>query len=272
MKIYRRLFSVTALPFVICLCLNACNSFEYSPNVAFDADSPENLNAQNLAKIQAQTPDDTIKLILCGDTQRSYESCEAFVKKVNAIDNVDFVLLDGDISDFGLLQEMEWVHKIFSKLKVPYLGVIGNHDAVANGKNVFEHMYGPLNYSFVYDSVKFVCHDTNSREVKFDHTVPNLDWLRKEFTPQQGVNHFVAVAHVPPTSVDFDQSLFNEYGRILDGTPGFLGSLNAHNHTIGIEYPYSDNKPYYITNGVYTRGFSIIKIFKGHFTNEFILY
>ncbi|MXV52324.1 metallophosphoesterase [Pedobacter sp. HMF7647] len=252
--------------------LSGCDAFEYSPNVAFDNNSPRDINAKNLQKLLTVNNDDTIKIALTGDTQRSYEQTAAFVDKLNSIPNIDFVFLAGDISDFGLLQEMKWVNDYYSKLKVPYFGVIGNHDRVANGKEVFINMYGPVNYSFVFDGVKFVCYDSNGRESNFDGTTPDIEWIQNELKPQAGVNNFVTVCHVPAGDGDFDPTLFVRYGKVLDTTPGLLASLNAHKHKSGVYYPYGDNIPYIITSAIQHREFTIIKIFNGQLNYEFIDY
>ena len=125
---FRRLLFFSVLSAVL---LQACSSIEYSPNQSSDSKSPRDLNKKSLRRL-AETPgDDTIRFVLTGDSQREYKYSEKLVDVVNKIPGVDFVFLAGDISDFGLLQEMEWVHSIFSKLKMPYIGVIGNHDLVA---------------------------------------------------------------------------------------------------------------------------------------------
>ncbi len=62
-----------------------------------------------------------------GDTQRFYDDVEDFVARANQED-FDFVLMDGDISDFGINDEFSWIYDIMKHLKKPYVSVIGNHD------------------------------------------------------------------------------------------------------------------------------------------------
>src|SRR5690606_5450087 len=137
-----------------------------------------------------------------GDAQRFYDELEAFVKSVNRLPSVDFILLAGDLSDFGLLEEFELVHERLKKLNSPYIAVPGNHDLVGRREDVFTRMFGPLNFSFVFQGVKFVAHNTNSREYTTGN-VPDLQWLSNELLPSDGVQYYVAVSHVAPFDPDF---------------------------------------------------------------------
>ena len=95
---------------VVLFLLTGCtDSLEYSPNVTSDRNTPKNLNAVNLDRLRAVPGDDTVRFVLSGDTQRGYDEAKDFVKLANAIPGLDFVLLAGDISDFGLVQETEWI-------------------------------------------------------------------------------------------------------------------------------------------------------------------
>ncbi|WP_229253964.1 metallophosphoesterase [Dyadobacter sp. NIV53] len=144
MKIYLRLSILLLL-----VVLTSCDGlFQYNPNQIILKESEKNLNAKNIALVQALPVRDTLKFILVGDTQRWYDESADFVKSANSRKDISFVLHSGDISDFGLTQEFIWVNEIMQKLKYPYLTVIGNHDIVANGPLVYNKMYGALNYSF----------------------------------------------------------------------------------------------------------------------------
>ena len=257
---------------IILLFFTACEMVEYSPNQVFDRDSPRDLNAKHINQLLQNSGDDTIRFVLAGDSQRAYKNASDLVNVVNNIRGVDFVLLAGDISDFGLLNEMEWVDEIFSKLNVPYIGVIGNHDMVANGEQIYKRMYGPLDFSFTYHGVKFVCHNTNSREVNFSGNVPDMEWLKQEFSPSAGVNAYVAVAHVPPFSIDFDKSLEAEYINVINSAPNTLAALYAHNHREDVRYPNEQSVPYLVTQAIVRRQFLLLEIVSGKLKYESIPY
>lgn len=254
------------------LLCSSCNSLEYSPNQLFDNDSPRDINNTQIKRLLSGPADDTIRFVLCGDSQREYSSSEALVKKVNSMHGIDFVILNGDISDFGLLQEMEWITQIFARLKAPYIGVIGNHDMEARGQQVFRKMFGDEDYSFVYQGVKFICHNTNSRQVFFNGSLPDLNWLRKQFQPEQGISAYVAVAHVPPIGSDFDNTLFDEYVDIINHSPNTLAVLYAHTHSRELYYPLGERIPYLVTNAIENREFELIEIVNGKLSFKTIAY
>jgi 3',5'-cyclic-AMP phosphodiesterase len=247
------------------------NCTEYSPNQVFDNNSPKDINQKNIQKILATPDNDTLTIAFIGDSQRFYDEVELFVDKVNEFKDVDFVIIAGDISDFGLLAEFEWITTRLDKLNVPYIGVIGNHDVIANGEQVFERMFGPLNYSFVYDSVKFIVHNTNSREY-LGQNVPDLNWLSTELAPSPSVKHFIAVSHVPPFNGDFNKDLEVPYSQQFRDTPGFLLSLHGHihNHTDG--YPYEDGIRYITSHFFPQRKFVKLEVHHGQVTKTLIDY
>jgi len=239
----------------------SCDLFEYSPNQTFDRNSPHNLNATNLERLQSAPVDDTVTIAFVGDSQRWYDNVDKFVDKINTIQDVDFVLLSGDISDFGLLNEYEWLHRSFSRLRAPYFAVIGNHDVVANGENVFKEMFGPINDSFVYDSIKFILHNTNGREFP-NVNVPDLVWLQDQFKVENDakVKYFVGVSHVPPMDGDFKQELVSPYTQLFSSQPGFLLSLHGHIHDHTDGYPYNDGVRYITSYAFDQPKFLLIKI------------
>lgn len=242
-----------------------CNSDEYSPNQVFNRKSPSNVNANQIALLNKKTPTNTIRIAFSGDTQRSYAETALFVDNVNARTDIDFVILNGDISDFGLLAEFEGIYDIYTRLRVPFISVIGNHDLVANGKAVYERMFGPLNFTFNYGPVKFVCHDTNGREYNFDKSTPNISWLKANLTLGSGITNLLAISHVPPIDDDFDPALAQPYQTLFNQTPGLIASLHAHRHAKLTTYYQTGTTgvPFIVTNAIVKRAYTIIEITNG---------
>ena len=260
------------LLFVLSAILVSCNHFEFSPNQTFDRISLRDVNANHLKELGNGTNDDTVKFVLTGDSQRSRDETVEFCKVVNAIPGIDFVVLAGDISEFGVLKEMTWISRTLEDLNPPYVAVIGNHDETARGKEVFLNMFGALNYSFVYGGIKFVCHDSNSREYNFNGQVPDIPWLKKELKPSPGVTGFVAVSHVPVNSLDFDSKLSKGYMETFAQTPGFLASLHAHTHNYQLFYPDGSGIPYIVTSAVGNSEFLVIQIVNNKLSFERIYF
>ncbi|QEK51655.1 metallophosphoesterase [Pedobacter aquae] len=259
--------------FVSCITFS-CNKLEYSPNQSFSKNSASAINAKNIAKLaKQQSADDTLRFILTGDTQRSYDQATALVKLVNSkFPKLDFVILSGDISDFGLLQEMVWVTDIYNGLQVPYLAVIGNHDLIANGRNVYLKMFGDLNFTFTHKGVKFICHDDNSREYQFNGNVPDLTWIAQELQTSNEVEAIVGVAHIPPRGGDFDPAMEDAYIHLFNA-PKVVACLFAHENKSDLYYPIAGGVPFIVTDAVTNRECLYVEIVNGKlFKNENITY
>lgn len=244
----------------ISIILVGCNHFEFSPNQTFDRLSLKDVNATNLKRLGDGANDDTIKFVLTGDAQRSRDETVKLCKAVNAIDGIDFVVLAGDITEFGVLKEMLWISRTLEDLTMPYVAVIGNHDETGRGKETFKNMFGELNYSFVYGGIKFIAHDTNSREYDFNGQIPNIPWLKKQLIPAANVTGYVGISHIPVNSIDFDKKLKVDYVNTFAETPGFLASLNAHTHNFELFYPDESGIPYMVTSSIGNREFLVIQI------------
>lgn len=252
--------------------LTSCDQFEFSPNQYFDHSSPSNLNAQNLARLRQHAADDTVTIVFAGDTQRWYTEQERFVNKVNSLKNVDLVLLAGDISDFGLLQEFKWVHKRLSELRVPYFAIIGNHDMVANGRQIFRQMFGELNYSFVYGGIKFIAHNTNGLEAPGEH-IPDLGWLSRELQNTERATHIITVSHVPPFNpAEFGPESVEPYTQLLQNTPNLLLSLHGHVHQHQDYSPFGDNVRYMTSFSFEQSAFVLLRIVNGQVFKSTIPY
>lgn len=242
----------------------SCNPDEYSPNQKFSKDTPQQVNAKQIALLPNKPLGSKIRIAVSGDTQRMYKESQLFVDLINKRNDIDFVVINGDISDFGQLLEFEGIHRIYSQLKVPFIAVVGNHDLVANGPYIYRRMFGEFNFTFSYAGVKFVCHDSNSREYNFTGKVPDLDWLRANLKLDLNTNNIVAFSHVPPTDGDFDPKLKVDYEKLFNNTHGMLASIHSHQHAPDKIYKTDGTGiPFIITNAIVNRAFTIIDISNG---------
>jgi 3',5'-cyclic-AMP phosphodiesterase len=250
-------FSLIILTFFF----EACNKFESSPYQNADRSGlPSELNRMNLDKLRTKTQfaDDTVRIVFSGDTQRFYDEVELLVEKTKDIPHVDFLILAGDITDFGLAAEFLWIHSRLDKLHVPYVCVIGNHDLIANGEALYEKIFGEKNFSFRFRGYKFIFHDTNGREYGFNGQVPDLAILDREL--QDSTVLCIGVSHVPPFNEDFDPTLEAGYSNLLASKPAFLLSLHGHLHG-GLDTNwYNDHVRYMVTPTVGKREAYLIKM------------
>jgi len=227
--------------------LSGCELLEFSPNDIRVPQAEQNLTSRNLARLAAQpkpTGGDTLRFVFTTDSQRYYDELDPLVSSINKQRGVSFVLIGGDISDFGLSREMSWVVEKLNRLNVPYLTVVGNHDLVGNGRVAYQEMFGPLNYTFTYGGTKFICVDTNSREYAFSGQVPDVPWLQRQFADSANTQRQISVCHVPPFDKDFDPALVLGYTQTLAQAPRLVFNLSGHTDKFGVREPYEDGVTY----------------------------
>jgi len=266
-------FTILAFIFFTAL-FSGCEKFEYSPyQDDRHGELPSNLNNTNLNRLLSNSSDDddTVTIIYTGDSQRFYDRLDDLVAKVNSLQHVDFLIICGDIADFGILQEYVWVCDRLKKLNVPYLAAVGNHDLTADNGDLFTKIFGEKNFSFTYKKYKFLFHDTNGREYNFNGHVPDVPWLSSQLDDAQP-EWFVGVSHVPPYDVDFDPVVENPYKELWASDPRFILSLHGHLHSESDSYPYSDGVRYMTSNAVVRDEALLLKFFNGQIIKEKISY
>jgi 3',5'-cyclic-AMP phosphodiesterase len=237
----------------------SCSMFEYNPNDFELEENEQNLTAKNLTVIAGQIPGDTVLLILAGDTQRFYEDTRDFVSKVNSRPRPDFVVISGDISDFGLPAEFKWMNKIYSSLHAPYLTVIGNHDLIGSGRYVYDEMFGPADYSFTYGRYKFIMANTNGREFGFNGSVPDTAFLKEEYTGDNFQK--ILLCHVSPGDPDFDPALNDAVEKIIRGSNLHVGAFHGHHHGHAVRFPFGPDLPFVSTSSTSQRNYLEVRFF-----------
>ncbi|WP_162051875.1 metallophosphoesterase family protein [Pontibacter pamirensis] len=244
---------------VFALVLQACNKFEYSPYEVRLKEDEKHINQRNVARIKALgiSSADTLRFVLTSDTQGFYQSNEDIVRHINGRRDVDFVLISGDLTDFGLQKEFALVHDSFRKLKVPYIAVIGNHDATDNGKQVYKAMYGDFDFSFTVGRSKFILLNTNNLE--FKKQAPDLEWLQKELAQSTGYDHTFVVSHISPTSFGFGEEKAQHYGELLSQHK-VCYSLHGHDHNFKHYFPFDGSVPYLHTGTTEQREYIVFTV------------
>jgi Icc protein len=242
--------------------LTGCDLLEFSPNDHHVPEEFTNLTNKNVARLQARplAPGDTLRFVFTGDSQQFYDEAEALVSSVNQQPGISFLVVAGDISDFGLAREMRWVDEKLRRLSVPYVTVIGNHDLVGNGREAYQHIYGALDYSFVYGDTKFILADTNGREYNFNEQVPNMPWLTSQLRNQEGARRQVVICHVPPDNDDFDPALRQPFVQALNQTSNLVFAMNGHNHSYRIGQPFADGVTYINSDAFSERNYMVVTV------------
>ena len=199
---------------------NGCDMIEYHPydlNIKGDTD----INRRNIQSIEASlNGKEEVSFILISDTQRWYDETEDAVNAINERNDVDFVIHCGDLSDFGMKMEFEKQRDILNRLNVPYVCLLGNHDCLATGKEVFNTIFGDENFSFTAGNVRFVCLNTNALEFDYSEAVPDFSFLERELQnfPSQAAKTVIAM-HAPPRSEQFNNNIARVFQYCISQFP-----------------------------------------------------
>ena len=256
------------------LFLMACDSvFEthpYDVNIKGEKD----LNAHNIAKIEATLADkDTLRIAFISDSHGWYSDAEDGIADVNRRGNIDFVIHCGDLTDTGTVKEYKWSRDALSKLNVPFVALIGNHDFLGTGDQSYRVMYGPVDFSFIASRVKFVCLNTNATEYDYIAAVPNFDFLEGEFTADNDrFDRSVVVMHAAPYSDQFNNNVCKAFRRYLDFMPGLLCCVYGHDHHDDVRHIYEDDLTFYGIDCAKHRNYRIMTITPDSYEMEQIYY
>lgn len=160
------------------------------------------------------------------------EDLKRTVEDINALGNVDFVVVTGDVTEFGSRPELEEARAILDRLQKPWYVVPGNHDSKwsESGCNDFVQVFGAESFSFEKNGILFIGTASGPNMRMAPALVPReqLLWLDSVLTsmrnPQQPV---VFINHYP-----LDESMSN-YGKVLEllGTRNVRVTLMGHGHS-----------------------------------------
>jgi predicted phosphodiesterase len=205
--------------------------FHYSPYTI--ETTSHQLTAINQSRVEdASLPHFApFRFALTADTHGYYDELDELVNRLNKRDDIAFLLIAGDLTDYGMQQEYQWTVDILQRLAVPYLTVLGNHDSLNNGKQNYQAFFGPFDYSFVYNQVKFVALNSNSWE--FDDKAPRLDWLEAELDNDFLYRHQIVLTHLLPQNDRFTAQQAADY---RDTVEHHLVSLLAAGHSHAHSY------------------------------------
>ncbi len=250
----------------------SCELIDYHPyDGRLNHDTETDINKKNILQLHTSCHDkDTIRFAFIGDTQRALDETNDFVNHLNQNDSVDFIIHGGDISDFGMKKEFEWAHDILSKLKQPYVALIGNHDVIGNGDKVFRKMYGDDNFSFVAGETKFICLNTNAIEYDYSHPVPDFSFIKGELADTLRHTQTVVVMHAPPGSEQFDNNVEDVFQIYIKMFPSLQFCLHAHTHNFSEEDKFNDGIIYYGCDNIAKRSYLLFTVTKGNYTYEII--
>jgi 3',5'-cyclic-AMP phosphodiesterase len=210
------------------LAITGCN-FEYSPYGVSPTIS--NLNAQNILRIISKEKEGTpnFKIALLSDTHTYYQDFEDVINHLTNRDDFDFILHGGDLTDSGIQKEYEWGESILAKSHLPYVTIIGNHDAMANGRAMYSKMFGYYNFHFDYNNTLFIGFNNNNWE--YGEDVPDFVWLEETLAKYPLDQKKIVACHIPPfDSKRFNQTIQDQFHTLMQRY-GVISVLSGHIHS-----------------------------------------
>ena len=252
--------------FVLLMLCSCTDEFDYSVYSQHVDKKRQNTTQKNIERLDAQNTKEfsDFSVFLISDTHLYYNRLRQAKDKINSLtDKADFVIHCGDISNEGLTKEYEFAWDLMNEIHLPYLTVIGNHDLVANGRSIYQKMFGSENYSYVYKNCKFVFFDDNVWENTV--TDPDFFWLKEQLTDTLGqYTHVFLISHVPHTDEMFLPTQKYAYKTIIEQS-GVQLCIHGHLRSPDIITDALDDMrkiTYLITGSIKSRSFRSFDITK----------
>jgi predicted phosphodiesterase len=212
------------------LILSGCESdyFKYSIHETDSQYDGQNYNIKNAAIIEqsCNNPSEDFTFAVLTDSHSSYDKLEKAINIINSNPDVKFVFHLGDFTETGLLFQYEQTVKKLEKLKIPFLGVIGNHDTLGNGVDIFRNIFGKTDFSFTCNGVFFFVGNNNN----WESSIGDVDYVKEKLSQHQSDKFRIIVAHIPMDDDDrYSDEMRQGYIKLCEDYNVDL-SLHGHRH------------------------------------------
>ena len=168
-----------------------------------------------LVPLLAQQLDGTFHFALVSDTHIGSTTAEddlrRTVRDINANDSLAFVIVSGDVTEFGSDGELRLAKQILDSLKKPWYIIPGNHDTKwsESGANSFRVIFGAEAFSFSHDGWLFIGTNSGPNMRMGPGQIPreNIVWLDSVLSvPGNWERKIISINHYP-----LDEGLNNWY-------------------------------------------------------------
>lgn len=165
------------------------------------------------------------------DVATNVEDYEISVNDINTLKDIDFVILAGDITEFGSDEEIMLAKSITDRLKVPVYVLSGNHDSKwsESGCNTFATVFGYEYFSFDAGGIQFIGTNSGPNMRMAPALVPReaMVWLDSVTRALPREKPVVFINHYP-----LDDAMLN-YAQVIDMLKrvNIQASLCGHGHS-----------------------------------------
>ncbi len=221
-----------ALILIITFVTMSCAPFRDSPFSDTLLRGDRNLNTENIYRITDIERDQKVRIAIVADSHGNYRDMKQAVREINAAPDIDFTVHLGDFTNSGYNYEYDQFLALYSELRAPRLIVIGNHDALGAGPALFQRAFGPFNYFFESEHLRFIFWNPNEWEAPetFD---PH--WLAQAVHESQ--KSVLIFTHVPLDDHERFHGATRELLLSIRDDPKVQAVFNGHNHGYQVRAP-----------------------------------
>lgn len=130
------------------------------------------------------------------------EDLRKTVKDINYNDSLSFIILSGDITEFGSDRELKLARQILDSLNKPWYIIPGNHDTKwsESGANSFRTIFGSESFAFRYQGYLFIGTNSGPNMRMGPGQIPreNIVWLDSVLNAPENMDlKIISVNHYP---------------------------------------------------------------------------
>lgn len=144
---------------------------------------------------------------LVPDNESPKEDLLLCIDRINQLNDIDFVLVLGDVSGEGDKTSLQEAKGVLDQLNKKYYAISGNHETKwsTSGATAFTEVFGSERFSFEYNGFKFLGFASGPIIRMMDgHVSPDdLVWLREELSKDIKQKSIICT-HYPLLPVDLD--------------------------------------------------------------------
>ena len=157
---------------------------------------------------------------------------------------------------------------------VPFVVLLGNHDCLGTGENVFQWIFGEPNFSFNVGDTHFLCINTNAFEYDYSTAVPDFAFIKNDRTTlPEGIRRTVVAMHAQPTSEQFNNNVAGLFEWEIHKFPSLEFCLCGHGHKTQANDLFDDGTLYYECGAAKKREYLVFTLHaKGGYSHEVVQY
>ena len=201
-----------------------CGNQKDSPFSDETVHTARNLNLHNL-DVATSLDSRVITIAAFSDVHQNYTDFENVVNRINSTDGIDFVVNFGDMTNQGYNVEYDEFLYSYLKLRYPAFTVVGVHDSLGAGVQLYKKIFGPLDFFFETSDWRFIFFNTANWENP------------EEFRPQwlidrvkESTKNVVIITHVSLTERHrFGDQITDSFESLFKNRKVKV-ALNGHGH------------------------------------------